>query len=86
MERVPPLKIKHISCIKDRRILRNDNTISYYGTLYQILKKISAKKVDVEEHLDGNIYIKYNDKNLLYYKIEIRSKPKGVKEEPKERI
>jgi hypothetical protein len=86
MHRKPPANIKSILCIKNKRVLRNDNTISYCASLYQILDRTVAKKVDVEEHLDGNIYIKYNGKNLRYCKIESRPKLKEVKEEPKERI
>jgi hypothetical protein len=86
MHRKSPANIKSILCIKGKRVLRNDNTISYCGTLYQILEKTLARKVDIEEHLDGNIYIKYNGKNLKYCKIEARPKPKEVKDEPRERI
>jgi hypothetical protein len=86
MHRKPHANIKSALCIKGKRVLRNDNTISYCGTLYQILDRTVAKKVDIEEHLDGNIYIKYNGKNLRYCKIESRPKLKEVKEEPKERI
>lgn len=86
MHRKPYKNIKNILCIKDRRILRNDNTISYYGAFYQIFDKTLAKKVDIEKHLDGNIYIKYNGENLRYSKIESRPKPKEVKNKPKERI
>jgi len=51
-----------------------------------LLLKSKYKKVDIEEHLDGNIYIKYNGKNLRYCKIESRPKLKEIIEEPKERI
>jgi len=78
--------IKSALCIKDRRTLRNDNTISYCGALYQILDRTMAKKVDIEKHLDGSINIKYNGKNLIYAKIEARPKPKEVEDKPKERV
>lgn len=86
MHRKPDRNIKSALCIKDRRTLRNDNTISYHGALYQIFDRTLAKKVDIEKHLDGSIYIKYNGKNLRYCKIEARPKPKEVKDKPKERI
>jgi len=86
MHRKPGASIKSALCIKDKRILKNDNTISYCGTLYQILEKTAAKKVVIEEHLDGNMYIKYNGKNLRYCKIEARPKLQEIKEEPKERV
>jgi hypothetical protein len=86
MHRKPGSSIKSALCIKDRRILKNDNTISYCSALYQILEKTAAKKVVIEEHLDGNIYIKYNGKNLRYCKIEARPKLQEIKEEPRERV
>ncbi len=79
-----PASIKSALCIKDTRVLRNDGTISYCDNLYQILDRTIAKKVDVEEHLDGNIYIKHDGKNLKYCKIE--SRPKKVKADPLKRI
>lgn len=51
-----------------------------------MLEKTPAKKVDVEQHLDGNICIKYNGKNLQYSKIEKRPKMVEIKKEPKEII
>jgi hypothetical protein len=86
MHRKPGAAIKSALCIKDKRILKNDNTISYCSALYQILEKTVAKKVVIEEHLDGNIYIKYNGKNLRYCKIEARPKLQEIKEEPRERV
>ena len=53
MHRKPHANIKSTLCIKGKRVLRNDNTISYCGTLYQILDRTVAKKVDIEEHLDS---------------------------------
>jgi len=70
MHRKPPHDIGSMLCIKEKRTLRNDNTISYNSSYYQILDDIYFKKVDVEKHLDGNIYIKYNGKSLKYSKIE----------------
>jgi len=40
--------------------------------LYQVLDSTVAKKVDIEEHLDGIIYLSYNGKNLRYCKIDKR--------------
>ena len=84
MHRKVPANVAGMLCIKARRVLRSDGTISYCDSFYQVLGRISSKKVDVEEHLDGNIYIKYNSKNLKYCKIS--SKPKKVKAEPLKRI
>jgi hypothetical protein len=86
MHRKPHANIKSALCIKGKRVLRNDNTISYCGTLYQILDRTVAKKVDVEEHLDGNIYIKYNGKNLRYCKIDKRPGLEKLQREAKQPI
>ena len=86
MHRRQIANIKSALCIKSRRVLRNDGTISYCGSLYQILDRTLAKKVDIEEHLDGNIYIKYNGKNLKYCKIDARPNPEKVKEGTIKRI
>ena len=72
MHRKPHANIKSALCIKGKRVLRNDNTISYCSTLYQILDRTVVKKVDVEEHLDGNIYLNYKGKKLRYSKIDKR--------------
>jgi hypothetical protein len=63
IHRKPHVNIKSALCIKGKRVLRNDNTISYCTNLYQVLDSTVAKKVDIEEHLDGNIYLSYNGKN-----------------------
>jgi hypothetical protein len=78
MHRKPPQAIESMLCIKEKRTLRNDNTISYKASLYQILDNIFFKRVDVEKHPDGNIYIKYNGKSLRYSKIEKIAKKETV--------
>jgi len=72
--------------IKEKRTLRNDNTISYNSSIYQILDNIFFKKVDVEEHLDGNTYIKYNGKSLRYSKINKIAKKETVENRDKIRV
>jgi len=86
MHRKPPQAIESMLCIKEKRTLRNDNTISYNASLYQILDNIFFKKVDVEEHPDGNIYIKYNGKSLRYSKIEKIAKKETVVNKDKIRV
>ncbi|OFW64312.1 MAG: hypothetical protein A2Z35_01070 [Actinobacteria bacterium RBG_19FT_COMBO_36_27] len=86
MHRKPLQDIESMLCIKEKRSLRNDNTISYNGSLYQILEDISFKKVDVEKHLDGNIYIKYNGKNLRYSKINKIARKETVEKIDKIRV
>jgi len=64
--------LEGILCLKNQRILRNDFTISYKGTLYQIEEAIRGKKVVVEERLNGTLYITYKGQKLRYHKILTR--------------
>ncbi|MHB1660704.1 MAG: ISNCY family transposase [bacterium] len=63
------LNLNNYLCIKRERTVRNDNTISYESELYQLEPGIRAKKVTVEEHIDGSIHIKYNGVSLNYKEI-----------------
>ena len=65
-------------CIKQERTVKNDNTISYNSKLYQLEPGIRAKKVTIEEHIDGGVYIKYNGISLKYK--EIIKRPAKVTE------
>ena len=56
-------------CIKRERTVKNDNTISYNSKLYQLESCIRAKKVIVEERIDGGVHIKYNGISLKYKEI-----------------
>ena len=62
-----------VLCIKKECTLRNDFTIGYKKSLYQIFDKVNAKKVFVEERINGRMYIKYKSKRLKYKKILHRS-------------
>ncbi len=44
-------------CVKTGRTVRNDNTISYKGKLYQIEGMVNVKKVSVEERVNGTMRI-----------------------------
>lgn len=61
-----------IFCIKEKRTLRNDFTISYKNKLYQIEEKTRAKKVMVVESLYGDVKTAYKDKELKCREIEKR--------------
>ena len=71
--------IEDILCIKTKRTLAKDYTVSHNNKLYQILDKVRTKHVIVEEKLDGSIVIKHEDRNLRL--IEIKTRP--VKENQK---
>ncbi|MDP3296152.1 MAG: hypothetical protein Q8N09_00920 [Thermodesulfovibrionia bacterium] len=51
-------------CIKTERALRNDFTVAHNGKLYQIKDNVKAKKVVVEERIDGSIISKLLKKKL----------------------
>ena len=71
--------IEDILCIKTKRTLAKDYTVSHNKKLYQILDKVTTKHVIVEEKMDGSIVIKHEGRNLRL--IEIKTKP--VKENQK---
>jgi len=75
------IDLNNILCIKTKRALRNDFTIAHNKKLYQILDDTRAKKVMVEERVDGSMIMRYNDATLKFK--EITSRPR--KEEPKKK-
>lgn len=66
------LNLDRILCIKTERTLRNDFTISHKKKLYQIEDKIKAKKVIVEERINGTMVITHNGTYLKYREITMR--------------
>jgi transposase len=62
-------ELDRILCIKEDRTVKNDFTIAYNNTLYQIEQATRAKIVTVEERLDGTMHITYNGQDLRYRKI-----------------
>lgn len=61
-------------CLKTERTLRNDNTVAHKGKLYQIEERSTAKRVTVEERLDGSVRIMGNEVSLKYREITERPK------------
>jgi hypothetical protein len=53
-------------CVKTGRTVRNDNTIVHNGKLYQVQEKVKARKVTVEERLNGSLYIASEGASLKY--------------------
>lgn len=66
-----------ILCIKTERAVRNDFTIVHKKKLYQILSRTTAKRVTVEERINGSMYIASNGEKLKYR--PITEKPRMVK-------
>lgn len=69
-----------ILCIKKDHPIRNDFTVVHDKKLYQILERTNAKKITVEERINGRMLITYKSKPLRYK--EITQRPKK-KEKPK---
>jgi transposase len=66
--------LDRVLCIKTERTLRNDFTICYDNRIYQIEEDIRAKKVVVEERIDGSIVIGYRGTVLKYREVAARQK------------
>jgi transposase len=58
--------------VKNPRGLRNDNTISHNGKLYQVEDKVNSKIVIVEEKLSGKMVVTHNDRTLKFNQITKR--------------
>lgn len=66
-----------VLCVKTQRALRNDFTVAHEGRLYQILDCVNAKRVMVEERLNGSMLITHNNRALRFK--EILSRPERPK-------
>ncbi len=66
--------INSVLCLKTLRSVRNDGTVSYRGRLYQIHETVAAKKVTVQERLDGSVHITSAGSRLNYKQITERPK------------
>jgi len=74
------IDLDEILCIKTEHVLRKDFTIVHDKKRYQIKDNITAKKVMVEERIDGSMIIRYKG-NMLKFK-EITERPQK-QHEPK---
>ncbi len=70
------LALREILCIKTERTVRNDNTISCNGQLYQIHAALQGKKVLVEERIDGKMLIRHNNDCFDFSEITVRPEKK----------
>ena len=66
---VKDIDLDTILCIKTERTLKNDHTIQYNGTLYQIEDRIRAKKVVVEDLIDGSMRIRHKGDQVAFHEI-----------------
>jgi len=73
---VTGLNLKSIFSLKEKRVVRNDLTIAYGAKFYQILDRIQAKSVTVEERLDGSLSLMNQGSSLRFKEIQIRTQSK----------
>lgn len=69
------LDMKHVLCWKDKRLVKNDNTVSLDGMILQIPPsdvRYSFAKATVEIHrlLDGTITIHYKNQEIAKFKVK----------------
>lgn len=64
------MDLDKVLCKKTNCLLRNDFTVMYKKKIYQIKDNTTAKKVILEEKINGEILIKHNDNNLKYEEID----------------
>jgi len=75
-------ELDRVLCIKEERTVRNDFTIVHHGALYQLDQPTRARKVTVEERLDGTLHITYKGRELRYRPIPARL-PQEAPEPPR---
>ena len=78
---VKDVDLDTILCIKTERTLKNDHTIQLDGKLYQIEDNIRAKRVTIEELIDGSMRIRHKGLRIAFHKITQRP-AKPEKERP----
>jgi transposase len=81
LHRMVNVDLDTVLCIKTERTLKNDHTIKYNGTLYQIEANIRAKRVIVEELIDGSMRIRHKGVRLSFHTI-VQRPAKPEKERP----
>jgi transposase len=64
--------LDRVLCTREERTVKNDFTIVHHGTLYQLAQATRAKKVTVEERLDGTLHLTYKGQALRYRMIPVR--------------
>ncbi len=77
------VRLERVLCRKTERCLRNDFTVAHNGKLYQVKERTRAKRVVVEDRLDGTMAIVHGERSFRYREItrrpERQEKPKPVR-------
>jgi len=81
LHRTVDLDLDAVLCIKTERTLKNDHTIQLNGKLYQIEDNIRAKRVSVEELIDGTMRIRHKGAQVAFHEI-VQRPVKQQKERP----
>jgi hypothetical protein len=68
------VNLDRILCKKTEHALRNDFTVAHDKKLYQIENNIRAKRVTVEERIDGSMLIRHRNTALKFKEITARAK------------
>ena len=73
------MDLDRILCLKEKRQVHGDHTISYKGSKYMILPtetrfSFAKAKVEVQKRLDGSIHIFYQGEELNYKLISVQEK------------
>lgn len=72
------LNLDEILCIRTERRLRNDNTVAHNKRLYQVKEAVKGSKVEVEDRINGALFITYNGIRLPYTQIMARPPKQGA--------
>lgn len=78
------IDLNNVLCVRIERSLRNDFTLVHNKKLYQVSDKTVAKKVIVEERINGTMYVTYKGEKLKFK--QLYQKPQrqaGAKPKPK---
>jgi transposase len=75
-------ELDRVLCIKEERTVKNDFTIVHHGALYQLDQPTRARKVTVEERLDGTLHVTYKGRELRYRALPAQ-RPQEAPEPPR---
>ena len=81
LHRMVTVDLDTVLCIKTERTLKNDHTIKYNGTLYQIEDRIRGKRLMVEELIDGSMRVRHKGVQVAFHEI-VERPAKPEKERP----
>jgi hypothetical protein len=66
------INLNKILCIRTERVVRNDFTVAHNKKLYQIQSLVKAKRLTIEERIDGSMLITYQQAKVRFKEITER--------------